>query len=64
MSGYQRQSAIALDRYDLDDRGPSGAGIRGGAEDALARKSVAPFSAARLGIFSENGNQTEENQWR
>ena len=64
MSGYQRQSAIALDRYNL--------------EDGALRELVFPverrmrlhedpwrrFRRRAWEILSENGNRTEEKSWR
>jgi hypothetical protein len=64
MSGYQRQSAIALDRYD-----PEGRALRELIFEVERRMHLRwnpwrRFRRRAWEIFSESGNQTEENQWR
>jgi hypothetical protein len=64
MSGYQRQSAIALDRYDAEDRA-----VRELFFEAERRMRLHEDPWRRLRrraweIFSENGNRTKENQCR
>jgi hypothetical protein len=63
MSGYQRQSTIALDRYDADDRAlrellfAVERGRRPG-EDPWRR-----YRRRDWEMFSDNGNPTEDSQW-
>ena len=64
MSGYQRQSAIALDRYDPEDRA-----LRELVFEVQRRMRLRwnPWRRVRRQaweMFSENGNRTEKNQWR
>jgi hypothetical protein len=61
MSGYRRQSAIALDRYDLEDRALR---VLVFAVERRMRLHGDPWRRFRQQaweIFSENGNRTKEN---
>jgi hypothetical protein len=63
MSGYQRQSAIALDRYDPEERAVRALIFE------IERKMKHKDPWRRLlrqawEMFSENGNRTKDNQWR
>jgi hypothetical protein len=64
MSGYQRQSAIALDRYDAEDRA-----LRELVFEVERRMHFREDAWRRCrrrawGRFVKNGNPKEENQWR
>jgi hypothetical protein len=61
MSGYQRQSAIAFDRYDLEDRALRELFFE---VERTMRLREDPWRRRAWEIFSENGNQTKENPWR
>jgi hypothetical protein len=64
MSGYQRQSVIALDRYDPQDRALRELLL---AVERRVRSCEGPWRRFRRQAweaFSENGNRTKENQWR
>ena len=61
MNGYQRQSAIALDRYDLEERTLQKLifGVEG--RMRLREDPWRCFRRRAWEIFSENGNRTKEN---
>ena len=63
LSAYQRQSAIALDRYDLEERTLRELIIEAERRMCL-RGDRRRLRRRAWEIFSENGNRTKENQWR
>jgi hypothetical protein len=63
MSGYQRQSVIALDRYDPEERALRALIFE--IERKMKRKdSWRRYRRQAWQRLVEIGNQTEENQWR
>ena len=64
MSGYQRQSAIVLDRYDPEDRALRELLFELQRRMRLRAKTWRRLRWQAWEIFTENGNRTKENQWR
>jgi hypothetical protein len=64
MSGYQRQSAIALDRYDPEDRPLRELFFAVERRMRLRENPWRRFRRRAWETFSENGNRTKDNQWR
>ena len=60
-SGYQRQSAIALDRYDPEDRALRELFFEVERRMRLRDDPWRPFRRRAWEIFSEDGNRTKEN---
>jgi hypothetical protein len=58
------QSAIALDRYDLDDRALRELVFEVERRMRLRENPWRRFRRRAWEIFSENGNRTKDNQWR
>jgi hypothetical protein len=66
MSGYQRQSAIALGRYDLEDRDRALRELVFEVERRM-RLRQDPWRRYRRpawAAFVENGNRTKGESWR
>jgi len=64
MSGYQRQSAIALDRYDPEDRALRELLFELQRKMRLRWNPWRRLRRRAREMFSENGNRTKDNQWR
>jgi hypothetical protein len=64
MSGYQRQAAIALDRYDPEDRSVLEVIFEVERRMRFRKDPWRRFRRRAWDIFSENGNRTKDNQWR
>ena len=64
MSGYQRQSAIALDRYDPEDRALRELLFELQRKMRLRWNPWRRLRRRAWEMFSENGNRTKDNQWR
>jgi hypothetical protein len=64
MSVYQRQAAIALDRYDPEDRSVLELTFKVERRMRLRENPWRRFRRRAWDIFSENGNRTKDNQWR
>jgi hypothetical protein len=64
MSGYQRQSAIALDRYDSEDRALWELVFEVERKMRLREDPRRRCLRRAWGMFVESGNLKEENQWR
>jgi hypothetical protein len=64
MSGYQRQSAIALDRYDPEDRAMREPFFAVERKMRLREDPWRRFRRRAWEIFSENGNRTKEKRWK
>jgi hypothetical protein len=64
MDGYQRQAAIALDRYDPEDRSVLEVIFEVERRMRFRKDPWCRFRRRAWDIFSENGNRTKDNQWR
>ena len=64
MSGYRRQLAIALDRYDLEERALRELVFEVERKVRLREDPWRRFRRQAWEMFSENGNRTKENQWK
>jgi hypothetical protein len=64
MSVYQRQAAIALDRYDPEDRSVRELTFEVEWRMRLRKDPRHRYRRQAWEAFSENGNRTKENQWR
>ena len=62
-TGYQRQSAIALDRYDPEDRALRELVFEMERRVHFREDPWRPFWRRAWGRFVKNGNPKEENQW-
>jgi hypothetical protein len=63
MSGYQRQSAIALDRYDPEDRALRELVFEVGRRVRLHKDPWRRCRRRAWKTFVESGSLKEENQW-
>ena len=63
MSVYQRQAAIALDRYDPEDRSVRELTFEVERRMRLRKDPRHRYRRQAWQRFVESGNQTEENRW-